>query len=94
MKVFAVSANGRQIKFSSLNNLASLYCFGLNCLLPSISLLILIFPKTQKQLKLCSVTQKLEWEGVVGRRIPLPPMSETASILQMRTLGWDAANQG
>ena len=53
MKVFAVSANRRQIKFSSLNNLAPPYCFGLNCLLPSISLLILVFPKTQKQLKFC-----------------------------------------
>lgn len=32
--------------------------------------------------------------GHWGRRIPLTPTSETASILQMRTLSWDALNQG
>lgn len=53
MKVFAVSANKRQIKFSSINNITSLYCFGMSCLLPSISLLILIFPKVPKQLNFC-----------------------------------------
>lgn len=72
MKVFAVSAAGRQIKSSSLSNLASPYCFGLNCLLPSVSPLTSRFPKTREKLKFCSVTQKLEREDV-GRRIPLPP---------------------
>lgn len=63
VKLFAASANVEQIQFSSTNNLTSPCCFELVCLcqvLSSISLLILMFPKTPKRLRFCQVPRELE----------------------------------